>query len=110
MARQGRSGGGWRRSSMSLGLLTELDVDALSALCVAWATWVEANEHLQQEGMTVLGANGSPKASPWVGIAAQAQKAMREIGAEFGLSPLSRQRIKVEPPPSPDPFEELLNS
>ena len=58
----------------------------------------------------MTGRGGAIKASPWVAIAARAQRDMQLLGAEFGMTPLSRQRIKVELPPCRDPFDDLLSS
>jgi phage terminase small subunit len=41
---------------------------------------------------------------------ASAQADLQRLAAEFGLTPLSRQRITVVPPKERDPFEELLTS
>jgi P27 family predicted phage terminase small subunit len=92
----------------ALGLLTELDVTALSALCVTWALWHEAEQKLASEGLVVTGPRG-PRPSPWIAIASRAARDMQALAAEFGLSPLSRQRIHVVPPAPPDPFQELLD-
>ena len=62
----------------------ELDVVALSALCVARAHWAEANRRLAAEGMTVTGRGGAIKAGPWVAIAASAQREMQLLGLSSG--------------------------
>jgi phage terminase small subunit len=72
--------------------------------------WCEPTAQLSAHGMTVPGRDGVLKVSPWVRIASEAQRAMREVGTEFGSTPLARGRIKAVPPPPPDPFDELLNS
>lgn len=103
----------WKRLApqlYELGLLTELDVAALSALCVTWALWTEAEQKLASEGLTVTGRGGAVRPSPWIAIASRAQRDMQLLAAEFGMTPTSRQRIRVTPPPSADPFEELLRS
>jgi P27 family predicted phage terminase small subunit len=102
----------WERLAPQLharGLLTELDVDALGALCSTQAILSEARERLADEGLVVTGPRGAVKPSPWLAIANQAQRDLRSLAAEFGLTPLSRQRITVVPPPAPDPFQELLD-
>jgi P27 family predicted phage terminase small subunit len=103
----------WQRLAPQLvaaGLLTELDVAALSALCVTWALWSEAEQKLASEGLTVVGRGGAVRPSPWVAIASRAQRDMQLLAAEFGMTPNSRQRIRVVAPPAPDPFDELLKS
>ena len=94
---------------MRLGLLTELDATALSALCVTWALWSEANSSSRRR---VYGdwTGGAVRPSPWIAIASRAQRDMQLLSAEFGMTPNSRQRIRVVAPAAPDPFDELLNS
>jgi P27 family predicted phage terminase small subunit len=103
----------WQRLAprlYELGLLTELDVTALAALCVTWALWLEAKQKLASEGLTVTGRGGAVRASPWVAIASRAQRDMQALAAEFGLTPSSRQRIRVVAPPTTDAFDDLLSS
>jgi P27 family predicted phage terminase small subunit len=103
----------WKRLAPQLfeaGLLTELDVTALAALCSTWALWTEAKERLESEGLTVSVRGGAVRPSPWIAIASRAQRDMQLLQAEFGLTPASRSRVKVEPPPRRDPFDDLLGS
>jgi P27 family predicted phage terminase small subunit len=102
----------WKRVAPelhALGLLTVLDADALAVYCACWSHWVAAERHLEEHGL-VIERNGVRRPSPYVKIALDAQRMMVLMAGEFGMTPLSRQRIKVAPPPEPDPFEELLRS
>src|SRR4029453_2592482 len=93
----------WKRLApqlYELGLLTELDVAALSALCVTWALWTEAEQKLASEGLTGTRRGGAVRPSPWIPIASRAERDMQLLAAEFGMTPPSRQRIRVTPPPS----------
>jgi P27 family predicted phage terminase small subunit len=103
----------WKKLAPQLyaaGLLTELDVTALSALCWARATLLEATRKIAEEGATVPGSGGVPRTSPWVRIANQALQQVRLFAGEFGMTPVARQRVKVEPPAPSDDFEDLLSS
>jgi P27 family predicted phage terminase small subunit len=103
----------WKRLAPKLyaaGLLTELDTTALAALCVAQATWREASRKIAEEGSTVPGPGGVLRTSPWVRIANQALQQVRLFAGEFGMTPVARQRVKVEPPAPSDDFEDLLSS
>jgi len=103
----------WQRLApqlYELGLLTELDHAALEMLCWSWSVWVKASQQLVAEGLTVVDRNGVTRVSPWLKIEAEAQKQLRALCAEFGMTPSSRSRVKAVPPERPDPFEELLNS
>jgi P27 family predicted phage terminase small subunit len=90
--------------------VTEIDGEALAAYCSSWSLWVQAKQKLAAEGLTVTGPRGGVRPSPWIAIASRAQRDMQLLAAEFGMTPTSRQRIRVTPPPSADPFEELLRS
>jgi P27 family predicted phage terminase small subunit len=103
----------WRRVSPELeasGLLTSVDRAALAAYCSSWARWVDAEEHLQKDGM----AFASPKSgylvpSPYVSISNTALDAMRKFASEFGMTPSSRSRLHVETPTKPtDPFADFM--
>jgi P27 family predicted phage terminase small subunit len=89
--------GKWRaivREYAALGILSQLDGTALSTYCNLYSKWRRATEKAEAEGFVVEGSTvGSQVKSPWLRIAADAENQMRLLGAEFGLSPLSRQRI-----------------
>lgn len=90
----------WRSIStqlLDLGLLTKIDKAALAGYCVAWATWIEAQEELKK-GKVFKTENGYPILSPWWSIATQADKQMHRYLTEFGLTPAARSRIHVQPP------------
>ena len=96
-----------------LGLLTQCDRALLAGYCVAWSRWVGAEKALAKEGAVVEGSRGQPVRSPWIAIANTAMRQIRELGCEFGLSPSSRTRIRVDPKAArkakaADPLEELL--
>jgi P27 family predicted phage terminase small subunit len=94
------------------GLLTELDREALGALCCCAARVAEAERHLAAEGPTVVGARGAMRQSPWLSIAAAARRQMLSLAQEFGMTPSSRGRIKAGEPPAvrDDDFDDLLNT
>jgi P27 family predicted phage terminase small subunit len=94
-----------------VGLLTEIDDEALGALCEARAIWVAAKKKMAQEGITLTSPNGYTIPSPSFTVASKALKQMQSLWAEFGMTPSSRSRIKAGEPAEPDdPFEELLRS
>ena len=87
----------WRRVAHDLhqaGLLKACDRGALAAYCQAWADWVDANEHLVNEGKVLTTDKGYEYASPWVGIANAASQRMRQYMTEFGLTPSARVRLR----------------
>jgi P27 family predicted phage terminase small subunit len=92
----------WKRLARELaelGLLTGLDRGMLAAYCQAHALWVEAVSSIERYGTMVKSPNGYPMQSPYV---------MVRIGAEFGMTPSSRTRIRVGERPPEDPFEAFL--
>ncbi|HEY1647486.1 MAG TPA: phage terminase small subunit P27 family [Terracidiphilus sp.] len=85
------------------GLLTAVDVAALSAFCQSYARWRLAEEIVQREGQTIeepivtgqgnLTGRVKIKRHPATLCAKDAQAAMMSAGARFGLDPSSRSRI-----------------
>lgn len=98
---------------LNMGVLTVADGDALHLYCEAWAQWKTAMIKLKEEGMTyeAEGAKGQKltKISPWVYERDNAYKFMKSMLAEFGCTPSSRSRLKVEKPKDVDPFDAFLN-
>lgn len=103
----------WRRivpELRELGLATRIDHAALEAYCEQYARWREATLLLREGGLSYMTSTGNLRERPEVGIANEALKNMRMLLTEFGMTPASRSRISVAPPPAPDPFEEFLRS
>lgn len=89
----------WRRLVGVLGpagVITEGDLAALELMCESYEDRCAARRRYLAEGMTVEGSKGSPVISPYVRIAKAYQEEMRWFLAEFGLTPSSRTRIKVD--------------
>jgi P27 family predicted phage terminase small subunit len=86
-----------------LGLLTELDRDALTLYCSAFSRWKQAERQLRKHGLVVrVRKNPYPILSPYLIISNQAQKQCRALLLEFGLTPVSRTRVHVSKAPAPD--------
>jgi P27 family predicted phage terminase small subunit len=91
----------WKRIAGELhrlGMLTALDVGPFAAYCQAVARMDEAERLLAESGgaLTVIGARGGQMANPLLRIARDAATAVIKIGAEFGLSPSARTRLRAE--------------
>ena len=93
-----------------MGLLTSIDRTALALYCQAWGRWVEAEEALKQYGVMVKSPSGFPMQSPYLAVATKAMEQMRQLMAEFGMSPSSRTRLHVQPPQEPTEFEQFLRT
>lgn len=104
----------WKRTASDLydaGLLTTVDRDALAAYCVAFARWRQAEEYVKKKGLViftslktdedgnVIGGN-NPIQNPYLAIANKAFDQMCKLMAEFGMTPSSRTRVKIEPQPA----------
>lgn len=103
----------WRRTSKklySLGILSTLDLAALSIYCTAWENFLKAGEELAKTGPFIRGKEGFPVRNPWFRIQGEAVGQLRAMMAELGLSASSRSRIKVEKPKSRSAEDEFLNS
>lgn len=102
----------WRiyaRPLWELGLLTELDVDALATLCEATALYRKACKAITVEGAVHMTDSGYRHASPWVNIRNQALGQMKQLWAVFGMTPGDRSRIEMPAGEDDDPFEAFLH-
>jgi P27 family predicted phage terminase small subunit len=96
----------WRKlvpELRALGLLTVVDIDSLEAYCKAYSRWREAEEFLDDSGMTTRTESGYSQQRPQVAIARGYAEQMRKFASEFGLTPASRSRLA---PSLTDPGEE----
>jgi P27 family predicted phage terminase small subunit len=103
---QGEARKEWQRTGRKLlecGLVTEIDGAALALYCQAWARWVEAEQNLARFGVVIKSPNGFPIQSPYLAIANKAMDQMTKLLTEFGMSPSSRTRVAVAPPPMSNP-------
>jgi len=83
---------------LGLGLYTEVDHAALAMYCQAWGRWVEAEQKLQKIGMVLTSKEtGVVYQNPYLSIANKAWSQMRQMLAEFGLSPAERSRLHTVP-------------
>jgi P27 family predicted phage terminase small subunit len=101
----------WRRVSKQLhelGILTRVDRSVLAAYCTAWGTYVEAEEHLESEGHVLISEKGAVTQNPWSWISKSARDQMVKFAAEFGMTPSSRSRVKVEMPSEEEELERML--
>lgn len=98
-----------------LGLLTNVDVSALAVYCDAVARYTEAAKKIQKEGAVIeytntQGATNLVK-SPWVQVADQYAKIIRQYLTEFGLSPSARASLAInhaDDEKEETPFEQMF--
>jgi P27 family predicted phage terminase small subunit len=91
-----------------LGLVTDIDLTALAGYCQCFARWRQAEMIVKKLGLTYEGPSG-PKLRPEVHMMQRERLMLRAFASEFGFSPASRSRVKVDPPVEKDPFEDFIN-
>lgn len=87
----------WKENGPGLidaGLLTESDLELFASLCQNIHIMITASEDIKIHGMTIIGARGKTR-NPALATFASATTAVRNLAAEFGMSPSSRSRIKI---------------
>jgi P27 family predicted phage terminase small subunit len=85
------------RLLVDLRVLTEADAVALAAYAQQYQRWVDAEEQVRKLGMLIKSPNGFPIYNPYLSIANQALKTMRQFMQDFGMTPASRSRIEAQP-------------
>jgi P27 family predicted phage terminase small subunit len=89
----------------ALGLLTTTTVRTFQLLCETLGTIREAEALVAKDGFTILTKDGGQKKNPTVSIMETARAQARQLFAEFGLSPRSRQNVATASPlSSTNPF------
>ena len=101
----------WRRvvrELTAMRVLSEIDRAALAGYCVAYGRWVEAEEQVAKLGTVVKTTNGNLIQNPYLSIANRALIDMAKLATEFGMTPSSRSRVKVDAPREKSEFELFL--
>lgn len=94
----------------ALKIITNLDRAALVSYCQAWGDYVKACKQIKTEGEVITSDKGNLYQNPWVGIKTSAMDRMLRISAEFGMTPSSRTRLKVEAESEDDEVKKMLMS
>ncbi len=100
-----RSGDLWREYLPLLhqaGVATRVDLVHFGSWCTEVARYEKACVRIAKRGETIVGSRGTRIKNPWLRVAHDALEKMIKIGAEFGLMPLSRSRLRIEPPEKTD--------
>lgn len=85
-----------------LKIISELDLAALAVCCTAWADYVKACKTLDKEGEVIISDQGGLYQNPWVAIKKRSMDQVQKFYAEFGMTPSSRTRVKVDTPKEGD--------
>jgi len=85
-------------------LLTPLDGAGLAVLCTLWGHIVSAERDVTARGLTLTTVTAAGKRrtvpNPSVAVLSGSAGLLRSFLVEFGLSPASRARLRVESPPT----------
>lgn len=101
----------WRRVAAMLyqsRVLTPADRAALAVYCVAYSRWVSAELTVQKYGTVLKSDKQGLYQSPYLSVANRAIDTMLKAAAEFGLTPASRSRIKVDEGDADEDLTEML--
>ncbi len=60
-------------------------LDALAAYCTAWSRWTAAEQQVGTLGLVVKSPAGFPVANPYLNVAKDAQRQMRQWGDVLGI-------------------------
>jgi len=78
-------------------VLSEVDQAALALLCECTATYWLMTAKVREQGVIVkIGKNEAIGYNPHFNAANKAQAQMKQLLAEFGLTPSSRSRVRAE--------------
>lgn len=94
----------------AVGLLTTLDGGSLSLYCDAWDDFFEAMEDIKNHGAKCFSEKGGEYQNPSVGIKNKAKLFIKQMGAEFGLSPVSRVGLNTDAGAAVDDLEAFKRS
>jgi len=96
-----------------LGVLSVIDGKALAMYCDAYADWEVAQRKCVKDGMwteePIISKDGNLcgykyKQAPWFNVKVTSQKVMKSYLIEFGMTPASRSKLKIERPKTTDDF------
>lgn len=100
-----------------LGILSRIDRAGLAAYCQAWLDFVYASKQVDEEGEVLTSVRYNKKGdeilggkylNPWVSLKLAAMDRLLRTASEFGMTPASRTRIKVETPTEEDEMATFL--
>lgn len=93
---------------MKLKIISNIDRAAIVAYCQAWSDYVQATREIKKEGEVLYSDKGNAYINPWKNIQTSALDRVLRYSAEFGMTPSSRSRIKVETPTEEDKMTNYL--
>lgn len=91
-----------------MGVLSEGDLPALEMLCLHYSVARDAVTMLEEDGLTVDTVQGGVKKHPAAAVLVENSRLLRAYLSDFGLTPASRVRLKVDPDEKEQSLAELL--
>ena len=104
----------WRKLARKLfdaGLLTYVDGAALEMLCQSYGRWVSAEKYLnrlKEEQHVVESEKGGLYLNPRVNLTRMWRTDFVNLCKEFGMTPASRARIRIDAPDDEESLADLL--
>jgi P27 family predicted phage terminase small subunit len=93
---------------VALKIVTKIDRAALASYCSAYGHWVDAEKHLREEDAVIVTDKGNMVQNPYMQISKRSMDQMVKFAAEFGMTPSSRSRVKVDMPTEEDEMASIL--
>lgn len=101
-----------------LGLLNKADASTFGAYCTAYSRWRTAEELLQElvktkgrlAALIQVTKSGNYIQNTLVGVANKAMADMVKYASEFGLTPVARARLAVDPAAKKSKFDGLIGA
>ena len=94
----------------AIGLLTEVDGPAFSAICERYSLYVRCVKRLKSKGLIMKTESGYEQQRPEVSIAKNALADVKSFLTEFGMTPAARSRIDLKVDEKEiDEMEQLLS-
>jgi P27 family predicted phage terminase small subunit len=90
----------WRRKVKELdelNLASDFDRPLLAAFCQAYSRLQELERIVEEKGFTFVTERGYVCQRPEISLAQKQAQLVRSLGAEFGMGPSARTRIRVPP-------------
>lgn len=79
-------------------VMADSDVWAVQQYCIQYRNFMLAQEAVEADGITFVGATGEPKKNPACTVMEKASSELRALSAMLGLDPSARTRINVGSP------------
>ena len=90
---------------LRLGLIDSIDGTMVEAFCKNYQRATEADAIVDRDGIVLTNVQGNPVKNPACTVAADAWGKVKSLGADLGLTWLSRQRMSTGRKPEPEKQE-----